>query len=43
LEELGTGDSIHVTEDLPIEWSNPLTRRSVTLCVADRRTDSSTV
>ncbi len=39
LEELGTGDSIHVTDELPVEWSNPLTRRSVTLCVADRRAE----
>jgi transcriptional regulator with XRE-family HTH domain len=39
-EQLGTGDSIHVTEGLPIEWVNPLTRRSVTLCIADRRSDS---
>jgi transcriptional regulator with XRE-family HTH domain len=39
-EQLGTGDSIHVTERLPIEWINPLARRSVTLCLADRRGDS---
>ena len=39
-EQLGTGDSIHVTERLPIEWINPLARRSVTLCIADRRGDS---
>jgi hypothetical protein len=39
-EQLGTGDSIHVTERLPIEWVNPLARRSVTLCLADRRGDS---
>jgi hypothetical protein len=42
LKQLGTGDSIHVTEALPVEWSNPLARRSVTLCIADRRADSST-
>jgi transcriptional regulator with XRE-family HTH domain len=42
LEQLGTGDSIHVTEELPLEWINPLARRSVTLCIADRRADSST-
>jgi transcriptional regulator with XRE-family HTH domain len=42
LEQLGTGDSIHVTEELPVEWINPLARRSVTLCIADRRADSST-
>jgi transcriptional regulator with XRE-family HTH domain len=39
-EQLGTGDSIHVTEELPIEWINPLARRSVTLCIGDRRSDS---
>ena len=39
-EQLGTGDSIHVTEDLPIEWSNPAARRSVTLCIADGRADA---
>jgi transcriptional regulator with XRE-family HTH domain len=39
-EQLGTGDSIHVTERMPIEWINPLARRSVTLCLADRRGDS---
>ena len=39
-EQLGTGDLIHVTERLPIEWINPLARRSVTLCIADRRGDS---
>ena len=41
LEQLGTGDLIHVTEELPVEWINPLTRRSVTLCIGDRRADSS--
>ena len=40
LEQLGTGDSIHVTEDLPIEWRNPAARRSVTLCIADGRADA---
>ena len=40
-EQLGTGDSIHVTGELPVEWINPLVRRSVTLCVADRRPDLS--
>jgi transcriptional regulator with XRE-family HTH domain len=40
-EQLGTGDSIHVTGELPVEWINPLARRSVTLCVADRRPDLS--
>ena len=39
-EHLGTGDSIHVTEELPIEWINPLARRSVTFCIGDRRSDS---
>ena len=39
-EQLGTGDSIHVTEELPIEWSNPAARRSVTLCIADGRADT---
>jgi transcriptional regulator with XRE-family HTH domain len=41
LERLGIGDSIHVTEELPVEWINPMPRRSVTLCIADRRADSS--
>ena len=41
IEQLGTGDSIHVTEELPVEWINPLARRSVTLCIADRRPGSS--
>ena len=39
-EQLGTGDAIHVAEDLPIEWNNPAARRSVTLCVADSRADT---
>jgi transcriptional regulator with XRE-family HTH domain len=34
-EQLGTGDSIHVTQELPVRWSNPLSRRSLTLCIAD--------
>ena len=38
--QLGTGDSIHVKDELPVAWNNPLTRRSLTLCIADRRTDS---
>jgi hypothetical protein len=42
VEQLGTGDSIHVAEELPVEWINPLARRSLTLCIADRRPDSST-
>jgi len=40
VEQLGTGDSIHVADELPVAWSNPLTRRCLTLCIADRRTDS---
>ena len=39
-EQLGTGDLIDVTEELPIEWSNPAARRSVTLCIADGRADT---
>jgi transcriptional regulator with XRE-family HTH domain len=39
LEQLGTGDSIHVKDELPVAWSNPLTRRSLALCIADRRAD----
>jgi transcriptional regulator with XRE-family HTH domain len=39
-EQLATGDSIHVTQALPVQWSNPLSRRSMTLCIADRRDDS---
>ena len=42
VEQFGTGDSIHVAEELPVEWINPLARRSLTLCIADRRPDSST-
>ena len=42
VEQLGTGDSIHVAEELPVEWINPLARRSLTLCIADRRPNSST-
>jgi transcriptional regulator with XRE-family HTH domain len=38
VEQLGTGDSIHVKDELPVAWSNPLTRRSLALCIADRRT-----
>jgi transcriptional regulator with XRE-family HTH domain len=41
MEQLGIGDSIHVKEELPVEWINPLARRSVTLCIADQRADSS--
>jgi transcriptional regulator with XRE-family HTH domain len=40
LEHLGTGDSIHVTKELPVEWLNPLARSNVTLCITDRRSDS---
>lgn len=40
-EQLRTGDSIHITEELPIGWVNPLARRSVAICIADRRGDSS--
>lgn len=36
-ELLATGDSIHVVGDLPIEWSNPIQRRSLILCLADRK------
>jgi transcriptional regulator with XRE-family HTH domain len=39
IEQLCIGDSIHVADDLPVVWSNPLARRSLTLCIADRRTD----
>ena len=42
LEQLGTGDSIHISEELPVEWINPLARRSMTLCIDDQRADSST-
>ena len=41
LERLGTGDSVHVTGTLPIEWIDPLARRSVPLCLANRRPDLS--
>ncbi len=40
VEHLDTGDSIHVADELPVAWSNPSARRSLTLCIADRRTDS---
>ena len=39
-EQLATGDSIHVTQALPVQWSNPLSRRSMTLCIADRRDEA---
>ena len=39
VEQLGTGDSIHVKDELPVTWSNPLTRRSLALCIADQRAD----
>ena len=29
----------HVTQALPVQWINPLSRRSMTLCIADRRDD----
>ena len=35
-EDLRTGDSIHIKEDLPTAWSNPSERQSLILCVADR-------
>jgi transcriptional regulator with XRE-family HTH domain len=40
-ERLVNGDSLHVTGKLPVEWINPLARRSVALCLADRRPDLS--
>ena len=38
-ERLATGDSIHAAGELPVEWANPLPRRSLILCIADRRSD----
>ena len=40
VEQLGMGDLIHVKDDLPIAWENPLPKASVTLCVIDKRPDS---
>jgi transcriptional regulator with XRE-family HTH domain len=40
LEQLAVGDSIHVKDDLPIAWKNPMPKRSVTLCVSDKRSDA---
>jgi transcriptional regulator with XRE-family HTH domain len=37
IEMLRTGDAIHVKGDMPTAWSNPLARRSLVLCLADRR------
>jgi transcriptional regulator with XRE-family HTH domain len=33
--ELGTGDAFHAAADTCPEWSNPLSRRSVILCIND--------
>jgi transcriptional regulator with XRE-family HTH domain len=33
--ELGTGDAFHAAADTCPEWSNPLPRRSVVLCIND--------
>jgi transcriptional regulator with XRE-family HTH domain len=38
-ERLATGDAIHAAGELPVEWANPLARRSLVLCIADRRGD----
>jgi transcriptional regulator with XRE-family HTH domain len=38
--QLTTGDSFHITADTAVEWSNPLSRRSLILCIADRGTSS---
>lgn len=32
---LATGDTFHITADTTVEWSNPLSRRSLILCLAD--------
>jgi transcriptional regulator with XRE-family HTH domain len=39
-EQLATGDSIHVIGELPVEWSNPVQRRSLVLCLADRKSEA---
>ena len=33
--ELGTGDAFHAGSETSLEWSNPLARRSVVLCIND--------
>jgi transcriptional regulator with XRE-family HTH domain len=35
--ELAVGDALHASKPLPTVWSNPLSRRSVILCISDRR------
>ena len=34
-QQLATGDSFHITAETAVEWSNPLSRRSLILCIAD--------
>jgi transcriptional regulator with XRE-family HTH domain len=33
--QLSTGDAFHTTADTAAEWSNPLSRRSIVLCIND--------
>lgn len=34
---LAVGDALHAIEPLPTGWANPLPRRSLILCISDRR------
>ena len=34
--QLAVGDSFHASADTAAEWSNPVARRSLVLCIADR-------
>jgi transcriptional regulator with XRE-family HTH domain len=36
VEELKTGDAIHIKDDMPAAWSNPNVRPTMVLCVTDR-------
>jgi XRE family transcriptional regulator, regulator of sulfur utilization len=38
---LSAGDSFHTTADAAVKWSNPLSRRSVVLCINDGETKGS--
>jgi transcriptional regulator with XRE-family HTH domain len=36
-QKLAVGDALHASKPLPIGWANPLPRRSLILCISDRR------
>jgi transcriptional regulator with XRE-family HTH domain len=36
VEQLAVGDSFHASADSSAQWSNPASRRSLVLCIADR-------